>query len=121
MDDTWYCNEPVGEKKLTVFMSELSKSAALSQIYTNHSIRATGATILSKNMHGPAQIMAVVDANTLGTFGFIGTTGSGTCCHTQVMQSGWTPVYWEVDLGAISIITRISITYRDTCKFLILI
>ena len=62
-----------------------------------------------------------VDANTLGTFGFIGTTGSGTCCHTQVMQSGWTPVYWEVDLGAISIITRISITYRDTCKFLILI
>lgn len=61
-----------------------------------------------------------VDANTLGTFGLIGTTGSGTCCHTQVMPS-WTPVYWEVDLGAISIITRISITYRDTCKFLILI
>jgi hypothetical protein len=59
MDDTWYCNEPVGKKKLTVFMSELSKSAALSQIYTNHSIRATGATILSKNMYGPAHIMAV--------------------------------------------------------------
>ena len=62
-----------------------------------------------------------VDANTLGTFGFIGTTGSGTCCHTRVMPSGLTPVYWEVDLGAISIITRISITYRDTRKFLILI
>lgn len=58
MDDIWYCNEPVGEK-LTVFMSDLSKSAALSQIYTNHSIRATGATILSKNMYGSAQIMAV--------------------------------------------------------------
>ena len=59
MDDTWYCNEPAGEKKLTVFMSELSKSAALSQIYTNHSIRATGATIVSNNMYGPAPIMAV--------------------------------------------------------------
>ena len=58
-NDIWYCNEPVGEKKLTVFMSELSKSAPLSQIYTNHSIRATGATILSKNMYGPVQIMAV--------------------------------------------------------------
>lgn len=61
-----------------------------------------------------------VDANTLGTFGLVGTTGLGTCCHTQVM-SAWTPVYWEVDLGAISIITRISITYRYNCKFLILI
>ena len=58
-DDIWYCNEPVGEKKLTVFMSELSKSAPLSQIYTNHSIRATGPTILSKNKYGPVQIMAV--------------------------------------------------------------
>ncbi|XP_063443130.1 uncharacterized protein LOC134723448 [Mytilus trossulus] len=58
-DDTLYCHEPVGEKKLTVFMSDLSKSANLSQIYTNHSIRASGATILSKNMYGPAQIMAV--------------------------------------------------------------
>lgn len=59
-DDTWYCNEPVGEKKLTVFMSDLSKSATLSHIYTNHSIRATGATILSKNMYGPTQILAVI-------------------------------------------------------------
>jgi len=40
-------------------MSELSKSTDLSRMYTNHSIRATGATILSKNMFVAAQIMAV--------------------------------------------------------------
>ena len=40
-------------------MSRLSKSCGLSLIYTNHSIRATGATIMSKNMYGAAQIMAV--------------------------------------------------------------
>jgi integrase len=55
----WYCNSGVGEKTLSRFMSRLSKSCGLSLIYTNHSMRATGATILSKNMHGTAQIMAV--------------------------------------------------------------
>ncbi|CAG2243962.1 unnamed protein product [Mytilus edulis] len=46
-------------------MSDLSESANLSQIYTNHSIRATGATILSKNMYGPAQIVAVTGHNSV--------------------------------------------------------
>ena len=41
------------------YMSDLRKSCNLSQLYTNHSIRATGATVLSKGMYGPAQIMAV--------------------------------------------------------------
>ncbi|KAK3099023.1 hypothetical protein FSP39_025339 [Pinctada imbricata] len=40
-------------------MSGLSKSVGLSKSYTNHSIRATGATILSKGMYGPAHVMAV--------------------------------------------------------------
>ena len=44
----WYCNSGVGEKTLSSFMSRLSKSCGLAHIYTNHSIRATGATILSK-------------------------------------------------------------------------
>jgi hypothetical protein len=39
-------------------MSTLSKKTGLSQIYTNHSIRATGATILGRNC-SMAQIMAV--------------------------------------------------------------
>ena len=40
-------------------MTKLSEGAKLSQIYTNRSIRATGATILTKHMFTPSQIMAV--------------------------------------------------------------
>ena len=42
-------------------MSELSEKCNLSQIYTNHSIRATGATLLSKHKYGfgDAQIMSL--------------------------------------------------------------
>lgn len=40
-------------------MSDLSRKRDLNQIYTNHSIRATGATMLSKEMYGPSQTMAV--------------------------------------------------------------
>jgi hypothetical protein len=40
-------------------MPRLSEGAKLSQIYTNHSIRATGATILTKSMFNPSQLMAV--------------------------------------------------------------
>ncbi|XP_056011254.1 uncharacterized protein LOC125681899 [Ostrea edulis] len=58
-DDVWYAKVPVEQKVLGAFMSELSKSCELSQVYTNHSIRATGVTVLSKGMFGPTQIMAV--------------------------------------------------------------
>ena len=40
-------------------MSRLSKDCDLSKIYTNHSIRATGATILSKSMFNASQVMSV--------------------------------------------------------------
>ena len=40
-------------------LSEALEGAKLFQIYTNHSIRATGATILTKSMSSPSQIMAV--------------------------------------------------------------
>jgi hypothetical protein len=58
-DAVWYCNAPVGEKKLKTFLSSLSKATNLSKVYTNHSIRATGASILSKCMFGPSQVMSV--------------------------------------------------------------
>jgi hypothetical protein len=44
--------------RLASFMFTLSKKTGLSQIYTNHSIRATGATILGRNC-SMTQIMAV--------------------------------------------------------------
>lgn len=40
-------------------MSQLSKDASLSNVYTNHSVRATSATILSKSLFGAAQVMSV--------------------------------------------------------------
>ena len=40
-------------------MTNLSKKCDLSRVYSNHSIRATGATILSRSNFNPAQIMAV--------------------------------------------------------------
>ena len=58
-DEVWYCRSNVGQKTLSKFMSTLSECANLSEVYTNHSIRPTGATILTKNMFNPAQIMAV--------------------------------------------------------------
>ena len=57
-DEIWYNNVPVGKKTLSLFMSQLSQLCSLSLKYTNHSIRATGATLLSRAMFNPAQIMA---------------------------------------------------------------
>lgn len=58
-DKTWYYNAPIGEKTLGNFMMTLSKLCRMSQIYTNHSIRATGATILIKNNYCEVQIMDI--------------------------------------------------------------
>ena len=58
-EPVWYCNVGVGEKTLQKFMPELSRKCNLSTRYSNHSIRATGATILSKLKYNPSQIMAM--------------------------------------------------------------
>ena len=59
-DECWFQKRPIGKDTLASFMSTLSKKTGLSQIYTNHSIRAIGATILGRNCSMPmAQIMAV--------------------------------------------------------------
>ena len=54
----WYCNVPVGQKTLSSFMTNICKALNLPK-YTNHSIRATGATLLSRSKFNNAQIMAV--------------------------------------------------------------
>ena len=57
-DKCWYYNMKQGVNTLASFMPRLSKDLKLSQIYSNHSLRVTGATILAKN-YNPHQIMAV--------------------------------------------------------------
>lgn len=50
-ESVWYCNLPVGEKKLSTFFSSLSRATNLSRVYSNQSIRVTGASIQSKCTH----------------------------------------------------------------------
>jgi len=51
-DDVWYQlvrmkNRPLSVNKLQNMMKDISKAAALSQTYTNHSVRATAITLWS--------------------------------------------------------------------------
>ena len=45
-DGPWYKNEPLGVNSLGAMMKTISKSAALSQTYTNHCVRSTTITVL---------------------------------------------------------------------------
>ncbi|XP_061190714.1 uncharacterized protein LOC133198711 isoform X2 [Saccostrea echinata] len=58
-DSTWYCNIPVGEKKLSKFLSTLSRATNLSKVYTNQSIRVTDASKLSQCMFGHSHVTPV--------------------------------------------------------------
>lgn len=55
----WYKNETMGHNPLDTFMSKLGKMCNLSQHYTNHCIRVTGATNLFRGNFNAKQIMAV--------------------------------------------------------------
>jgi hypothetical protein len=57
-DESWYQNRPMGRDKLASFLKCLSQKVPLSQVYTNHSIRVTGVSILGQGFSMP-QIMAV--------------------------------------------------------------
>ena len=46
-DDVWFENRPLGVCKLQSMMKDISEAAALSQIYTNHSVRARAITLWS--------------------------------------------------------------------------
>ena len=64
----WFYKRPVGKDTLGRFMRDLSEEYKLSQIYTNHSIRVTGATILSQNKFGLSQIMAITGHKSVNSF-----------------------------------------------------
>lgn len=46
-DEVWYKARPIGVNKLDVMMKSTSEAAKLSNIYTNHSVRATAITLWS--------------------------------------------------------------------------
>jgi hypothetical protein len=57
-DECWFQKKPIGRDSLSQFMPKLTQQIGLSTIYTNHSVHATGATILGRNF-SMAQIMSV--------------------------------------------------------------
>ncbi|VDI00558.1 Hypothetical predicted protein [Mytilus galloprovincialis] len=57
--DCWYAAHPIGKNKLASWMSRISKRADLSKIYTNHCIKATVATVLSRQGVDLLKIMSV--------------------------------------------------------------
>lgn len=59
-DDTrWFSNRPLGINTLRNFTKRLSKMCGLSREYTNHSVRATGATMLTDANFSASDIMSV--------------------------------------------------------------
>ena len=58
-DTVWFYRRPVGIDKLRFFMKDLSQRYQLSEVYTNHSIRVTGATILTRQNFASSQIKEV--------------------------------------------------------------
>ena len=57
--NVWYGKQHIGKNPLASFMSDVSKQCKLSQIYTNHSIRVTGCTVLTRCEFSSSEIMSV--------------------------------------------------------------
>ena len=58
-ENVWYSRQHLGCNTLSKFMSNVSEFCNLSRIYTNHSIRATGITVLTRLNYTTSQIMSV--------------------------------------------------------------
>ena len=58
-EDVWYENRPLGVNTLGDMMKKISNEAALSQVYTNHSVRATAITLWANAGLPNRHIMAI--------------------------------------------------------------
>lgn len=59
LSTTWYTKCPLGHNKIGDFMKTISKRLNLSQVYTNHCIRATCVNILAENGVEARNIMRI--------------------------------------------------------------
>ena len=55
----WFTKGHLGRNTLGQFMTELSKDVGLSKIYTNHCIRVTGTSILSRCRYNDKEVMSI--------------------------------------------------------------
>ena len=58
-DGIWYGKQKIGKNKLANFMTDISTKCDLSRMYTNHCIRVTGISILTRMRFSASEIMSV--------------------------------------------------------------
>ena len=58
-DPVWYGKGKIGKNPLAKFMSSVSVFCGLSRVYTNHCIRVTGASVLTRMKFSSSEIMSV--------------------------------------------------------------
>lgn len=77
-DAVWYTKRPVGVNTLQQFLPRLSKKCGLSRVYTNHSVRATAATMLHTHDYAPAACKSVTGHKSISSL--------ATYQHTSATQ-----------------------------------
>ena len=66
-DDFWYTTKPVGVNKMDTFLQDLSQKCGLSRIYTNHSLRATAATLLHQQDFPAQSVQSITGHKSLSS------------------------------------------------------
>ncbi|KAK7094075.1 hypothetical protein V1264_007745 [Littorina saxatilis] len=111
-DTTWYTCKPVGKHGLQQFLPKLSKQCGLSQIYTNHSIRATSATVLHRASHAPAAIQSVTGHKSLSSLAIYQHTSAqqkmdmGDTLHQHIHTGDTVTVPLRFVSGALTLCVR---------------
>ena len=59
--EIWFTRKNIAKNPLASFMSDVSHKCILSQIYTNHSIRVIGCTVLTQCKFSNSEIISVSD------------------------------------------------------------
>jgi hypothetical protein len=67
-DECWFQKKPIGRYSLSQFMPKLNQQIGLSTIYTNHYVRATGATILKYSWHVAGYLFSIRFSVIFGEF-----------------------------------------------------
>ena len=75
-EQIWYKAEPIGQSPLEKLMSRMSTKCKLSQKYTNHCIRVTGATNLARAKFNCKQIMSVTGHKSIHSLAVYQSVGS---------------------------------------------
>ena len=65
--EVWYGMQHIGKNTLGKFMKQVSINCNLSRVYTNHSIRVTGITVLTRQQFSASEIMSITGHKSVQT------------------------------------------------------